>query len=371
MTDPVIELVMRPTAKRDSHGLIEFDLALCNNGKAVDRVIVSSGQPHRQELIHPSIDYPGSLRPLPEGCYKIGNVEHNPSGWGEGLGNWWVDLIPVQAANNRSAFGIHLDANIKRSPGSAGCVTPSTPDRLDRILKWIEAKNRPTFLYADYGKGYLKQIGREPQKPQAIAPPSPPASTAPPAPAANRWTKALQAAKPKGCSSVTARQDGLTQGGYASSQRMARNDLSRIRSHLAALAQASKEMGIPVAVACGLASRETRGGNTALLDNGWGDRGNAFGLLQVDRRYHQIVTSGGPFGLGHCRQALGIFKAYLDQIEAKRRSWPDWAILQGACTAYNSGVSNVQTIDGMDIGSTGNDYGNDVIARAQFFENEI
>ncbi len=366
MSDPVIELLMLPTAKRDRYGLIEFDLSLRNNGKAVDRVIVSSGQPNRQELVHPAIDYPGSLRPLPEGCYRIGNVEHNPNGWGPGLGNWWVDLIPVKPANSRSAFGIHLDANISRSPGSAGCVTPATADRLDRVLKWIEAKNRPTYLFADYGKGYLKQIGFEPQKPQQSTPPA-----QPPAPTGDRWSKALAVAKPKGCSDATARQDGLSRGGFASSQQMARNDLNRIRQHLPAITQACRELGLSVPVACGLASRETRGGNTALLVNGWGDRGNAFGLLQVDRRYHQIVTEGGPFGVGHCRQALGIFKQYLQQVEASHRTWPDWAILQGGCVAYNSGVGNVQSIDRMDIGSTGNDYGSDVLARAQFYAAEL
>jgi len=37
-----------------------------------------------------------------------------------------------------------------------------------------------------------------------------------------------------------------------------------------------------------------------------------------------------------------------------------------AVAAYNSGVSNVQTIERMDIGVTDDDYGSDVIARAQF-----
>ncbi len=359
-----IEIVFRPTPKRDNFGLIEFEATLTNNGKPVDRVILGSGARGRQELIHPSVDFAGSLRPIPEGVYRIGTVEHNPHGWGQGLGNWWVDLIPVKPANNRRDFGIHLDSNRVGSPGSAGCPVAATPDRLDRILKWIEAKNRPELFYVDYGKGYLKQIGMEPTRE------STPAPTPTPAPSQNRWAVALLAANPKGCSDITASQDGLPRGGYQSSQAMARTDIQRVRSMLPALSEAAKSIDVPVAILAALASRESRAGN-ALDSGGWGDRGMAFGVLQVDRRYHQVVTSGGSRGVPHCKQAAGIFASYLKAIDSKFPDWPDWAVLQGACVAYNSGVSNVATIERMDAGTTGNDYGNDVLARAQFYQNEI
>ena len=38
----------------------------------------------------------------------------------------------------------------------------------------------------------------------------------------------------------------------------------------------------------------------------------------------------------------------------------------GAVAAYNFGVKNVQSWDGLDRGTTGNDYSNDVMARAQY-----
>lgn len=358
-----IAIVFKPTSKRDQFGLIEFEATLTNNGKPVDRVILGSGARGAQELIDPRRDYPGSLRPIPEGVYRIGKVEHNPSGWGPGLGNYWVDLIPVKPANRRSAFGIHLDSNRVGSPGSAGCPVAATPDRLDRILKWIEATNRPGLFYVDYGKGYLKEIGMLP-------PVEPVAKPTAPAPIASRWAAALTAAKPKGCSDITASQDGLPRGGYQSSQTMARTDLQRVRSMLPALSEAAKSIDVPVAILAALASRESRAGN-ALDSGGWGDRGMAFGVLQVDRRYHQVVTSGGSRGVAHCKQAAGIFKTYLEAIDRKFPDWPDWAVLQGACVAYNSGVSNVATIERMDAGTTGNDYGNDVLARAQFYQNEV
>lgn len=37
----------------------------------------------------------------------------------------------------------------------------------------------------------------------------------------------------------------------------------------------------------------------------------------------------------------------------------------GGVAAYNFGVSNVRSWEGLDRGTTGNDYSNDVMARAQ------
>lgn len=42
--------------------------------------------------------------------------------------------------------------------------------------------------------------------------------------------------------------------------------------------------------------------------------------------------------------------------------------VSGGISAYNAGVGNVRTYEGMDIGTTGNDYANDVVARAQWFK---
>jgi hypothetical protein len=71
----------------------------------------------------------------------------------------------------------------------------------------------------------------------------------------------------------------------------------------------------------------------------------------------------------HIDQAKGIFHNYRSQLQNKHPSWSKSNILKGACVAYNSGVDNVRTIEGMNLGTTGGDYGDDVIARAQkFFE---
>jgi hypothetical protein len=189
----------------------------------------------------------------------------------------------------------------------------------------------------------------------------------------NRWDQALPNVPTNGASAVTASQDGLPPG-IASSQKMAQTDLNRVKATADVLCTAANKFGVPAALIAALASRESRCGNV-LNPQGFGDNGNAFGILQVDKRFHTpegTVDSTGkptPRSLEHIEQATGIFVEYLDQIEKDHAGWEDEFLLKGAVVAYNAGVSTVQTKNGMDIGTTGDDYGSDVIARAKFYLN--
>lgn len=163
----IIEMILKPTdrwqdAPRGRLRILTLDL--CNNGRRVDQVPVFSGAPGAQEFIDPRKDYSGSLRPIPEGIYKIGRPEHHPQGnWGQGLGGIWVDLIvqPDYKVNNRSNFGIHLDANYESSPGSAGCIVTPNKRTFEIILSWIMAGARPKHLVVDYNQGLLQARGYE------------------------------------------------------------------------------------------------------------------------------------------------------------------------------------------------------------------
>ncbi|MFL5344075.1 MAG: peptidoglycan-binding protein [Hyalangium sp.] len=179
--------------------------------------------------------------------------------------------------------------------------------------------------------------------------------------AASNPNAILSKYKPTGASEVTAHQDGL-HAGVAASHKMAETDRARLQKYAPEFAAAGKKYGLPPALLAAIASRESRGG-AALDSRGFGDHGNGYGLMQVDKRYHKL--EGGPHSTAHIEQAAGILKADLNAVKKAHPSWPPEQQLRGAVAAYNSGAGNVQTIKNMDVGTTGNDYSNDVWARAQ------
>lgn len=131
-------LLLYPTQSRDRNNLIIFNLDLLKDNKRIDRVSVRSGAPSAQVLLSPEKDYAGSMRPIPEGNWIVGKPEKSPIGnWGEGLGEWWIELTPVNPKHNRKNIGIHLDANQSYSPGSAGCIVTTTKRDLEKIIEWI------------------------------------------------------------------------------------------------------------------------------------------------------------------------------------------------------------------------------------------
>nr|BBA54586.1 lysozyme [Trichoplax sp. H2 MB-2014] len=171
---------------------------------------------------------------------------------------------------------------------------------------------------------------------------------------------------PSGASSATARQDGLSYSGVAASNKLASNDYNRCLRYKSQFQSASSSTQIPVGLITAIASRESRCGG-ALDSNGYGDHGNGYGLMQVDKRYHSL--QGGPYSSTHISQATNILISSINGVANNHRSWTKEQQMQGGVAAYNFGVGNVQSIGGMDIGTTGNDYSNDVVARAQWFHN--
>ena len=166
---------------------------------------------------------------------------------------------------------------------------------------------------------------------------------------------------PTGASHATARQDGLS-GGLDASRQMAATDEQRVMQYADRFEAAAAKYDLPPALLAAIASRETRGGN--VLDNGWGDHGNGYGLMQVDRRYHDVQGLGDPASQEHIDQAASILRGFYDQCRAEHPSWSHEQCLQAAVSAYNGGPDQFTRGD---EGTTGGDYSNDVLARAQYY----
>ena len=191
-----------------------------------------------------------------------------------------------------------------------------------------------------------------------------------------RWDKALAICPTEGCKPATATPEGLSTAGVSASHEIARKDMVNLnQERLASLERAGQKLNVPTAIIAALASRESHLGTIlGKFGNqpGWGDNNHGWGILQVDRRYHSPLAGlDDPYSQAHVEQAIGIFSNYRDQVEKKHPTWPDEQVLKGACVAYNAGVSTVQTIGGMNEGTTHDDYGDDVIARAQFYAENL
>lgn len=133
----------------------------------------------------------------------------------------------------------------------------------------------------------------------------------------------------------------------------------------------------PPALILSLMNRESRFGK--LLDHmGWGDNNNAFGLFQVDRRFHPIVPGDDPFGWQHINQAMGVLRIAFEKISRGFPFWSKAECLAAALVAYNSGVQNVRTRPDspahwaqLDKGTANNNYSRDIWVGAQYFKQHL
>ncbi|KAM9469833.1 lysozyme g-like [Clarias gariepinus] len=167
-----------------------------------------------------------------------------------------------------------------------------------------------------------------------------------------------------GASEQTARQDKLTEKGVDASYKLAEHDLKRMEQYKNIIMDVGRLYGMDPAVIAAIISRESRAG--AALVDGWGDHGNGYGLMQIDKRYHKL--RGAWNSKEHVAQGTEILIDSIRGIQRKFPNWPKEHQFKGGISAYNAGVKNVRTYEGMDIGTTGNDYANDVVARAQWFK---
>ncbi|XP_010134204.1 PREDICTED: lysozyme g-like [Buceros rhinoceros silvestris] len=167
-----------------------------------------------------------------------------------------------------------------------------------------------------------------------------------------------------GASCQTAKAEGLSYCGVRASEKIAERDLRAMDQYKTLIKRVGEKLCVEPALIAGIISRESHAGKA--LKNGWGDNGNGFGLMQVDKNSHRPL--GAWNSETHITQGTDILISMIKAIQRKFPRWTKNQQLKGGISAYNAGTRNVQTYDGMDIGTTHNDYANDVAARAQYFK---
>jgi soluble lytic murein transglycosylase-like protein len=153
--------------------------------------------------------------------------------------------------------------------------------------------------------------------------------------------------------------------GVAASQQAANYDMANVLRYKDLFEKTAKAYDVPPALLAAIASRETHGG-TILTKEGWGmfDR-NGYGLMQIDGTKHTPDMTDGPRGRANVEQAARILR---DDFVIIQKDFPKLTPTQQWLTAaswYNGG--DARPYPNSDRGTTGGDYGNDVMARAQFY----
>ena len=153
-------LKLTRTYRKESNGLEDLNLALMQGNQIVDKVTAVSGQPGKQYFRKAGDSISGSMEPLPEGKWSLGNVEWAGSGkgsysgsWGEGLGPVWVSVNP-EMSTRRSEIGIHWDYNASYSPGTSGCIGITNKSDLQKVVGWFDnSLSAPKETIVDWGLG--------------------------------------------------------------------------------------------------------------------------------------------------------------------------------------------------------------------------
>lgn len=180
----------------------------------------------------------------------------------------------------------------------------------------------------------------------------------------------LAATPTTGASAKTASSDKLEVTGVEASNKMAKTDLERVKQYKTLFTTAGKKYGIPPALLAAISSRESRVGKAIDADGSAHHDENGYGLMQIDSKASNVVSKGGPKSQEHVNQAAEMLSGFRKKVKAKHPSWSEALQLKGAVAAYNFGVDDVQTIAGLDKGSTNDDYSSDIWARALFYEGE-
>nr|AGC97429.1 lysozyme g [Brachirus orientalis] len=177
-----------------------------------------------------------------------------------------------------------------------------------------------------------------------------------------------------GASWHTAEHYKLTCQGVDACRTIAKTHSERIRNYKTEIEGVGRIYGIESTLTAAISSRESRA--RYVVHDGWEDWNpsrqayNAWGLMQVDVN----PNGGGHTARGewdsveHLCQATEILVYFIDQIRKKISDLSKEQQLKGAIAAYNAGDRKVHSYAKVEENTTGIDYSDDGVGRAEWYE---
>ncbi|PKU38948.1 hypothetical protein llap_10754 [Limosa lapponica baueri] len=151
--------------------------------------------------------------------------------------------------------------------------------------------------------------------------------------------------------------------GLAMVQRTAEADIVRLRKYEMPIKRVARNLCLDPALIAAIISQESRAG--LLLENGWDQGRQKYGLMQIGRQQHQ------PFGMWdseeHINQCSTILVLAINEVRARHPSWTWDQQLRGGICTYRAKMGNFQVYED-DPCDRDNYYVNSVIRRAQYFK---
>jgi lysozyme len=153
-------LRLTKSAERDAAGCFVLDLGYYKDGELAGSIETSSGIASKQNFRTGPNSPSGTMEPLPEGQWRIHDIEwaagkDNYSGavWNNGLGPAKIRMDYVgPGRTRRSAIEIHIDWNRPSAPGTAGCVGVRNVADFKTLVTWLRDTD-PRALFVDWGLG--------------------------------------------------------------------------------------------------------------------------------------------------------------------------------------------------------------------------
>lgn len=162
---PGVTYLRLTMTQKKSGRLVLLKLAFVKDGRPAGDIRVYSGTGAHQVFRIGTKSRVGSNEPIPEGRWRIGDIQ-----WRDGADNyqgkvWNQGLGPVKTplgyqgpgSTPRGAIEIHIDWNAAQSPGTAGCVGVRSRADYKTLVGWLRETN-PRDLYVDWGLGTCPEL---------------------------------------------------------------------------------------------------------------------------------------------------------------------------------------------------------------------